>query len=263
MDLHLAGKTAVVTGGSKGIGLAIVRTLAAEGMRVVAAARTVTPELAALAPDVTAVTADLATREGARTLGARALDVLGGVDILVNNLGGVRSGIGHDERFADIDDDAWQETFELNLFSAVRVTRAVLPSVVERRGVIITMSSIGARFAHPPIEYGAAKAALTNVSKALAEELGRHGVRAVTVSPGPTRTQNWSDPSSMAGDLAREAGLDLDTFLAELPGRMGITTGRLAEPEETAALVAFLASPHAANITGTDYLVDGGVIKTV
>ncbi|MFE0115855.1 SDR family oxidoreductase [Amycolatopsis sp. NPDC059019] len=108
-----------------------------------------------------------------------------------------------------------------------------------------------------------AKAALTNVSKALAEELGRHGVRAVTVSPGPTRTQNWSDPSSMAGDLAREAGLDLDTFLAELPGRMGITTGRLAEPEGTAALVAFLASPHAANITGTDYRVDGGVIKTV
>ncbi|MFD9889005.1 SDR family NAD(P)-dependent oxidoreductase [Amycolatopsis sp. NPDC059027] len=94
MDLRLAGKTAVVTGGSKGIGLAIVRTLAAEGVRVVAAARTVTPELAALAPDVTAVTADLSTREGARTLGARALDVLGGVDILVNNLGGSGPGSG-------------------------------------------------------------------------------------------------------------------------------------------------------------------------
>ncbi|GAA4531454.1 oxidoreductase [Amycolatopsis samaneae] len=263
MDLHLTGKTAVVTGGSKGIGLAIARTLTAEGVRVVAAARTVTPELAALAPGVVAVTADLSTRAGAKALGEQALDVLGGVDILVNNLGGVRQGSGHDERFADIDDDAWQEAFELNLFSAVRVTRAVLPSVVERRGVIITMSSIGARFTHPPIEYGAAKAALTNVSKALAEELGRHGVRAVTVSPGPTRTGNWSDPSSMAGDLAREAGLDLGTFLERLPERMGITTGRLAEPEETAALVAFLASPHAANITGADYLVDGGVIKTV
>ncbi|AHH97186.1 oxidoreductase [Kutzneria albida] len=263
MDLRLTGRTALVTGASKGIGLAVVRRLVEEGVRVAAVARTVTPELLALGEQVTAVRADLSTPDGPAAAVTEALAALGGIDLLVNNLGGVRTGIRHGESFALITDQAWQETFELNLFSTVRVTRSTVDSLVRRRGVIVNISSIGARFAHPPIEYGAAKAALTNLSKALAEELGPLGVRVVTVSPGPTRTRNWSDPASMAGDLAREQGLDLDTFLERLPASMGITTGRLAEPEETAALVAFLASPHAANITGTDYLVDGGVIKTV
>ncbi|GAA1986326.1 oxidoreductase [Amycolatopsis minnesotensis] len=261
MDLRLEGKTALVTGASKGIGLAIARRLTGEGARVAAAARTVTPELDALG--VAPVRGDLATKEGAIAVVEGALEALGGIDILVNNVGGVREGIAHGESFASITDDAWQQTFDLNLFGTVRVTRAALDSLVERRGVIINISSIGARFAHPPIEYGAAKAALTNVSKALSEELGPRGVRVTTVSPGPTRTRNWSDPAGMAGDLAREQGVDLGTFLADLPARMGITTGRLAEPGETAALVAFLASPHAANITGADYVVDGGVLKTV
>ncbi|QWF83130.1 oxidoreductase [Amycolatopsis sp. CA-230715] len=258
MDLRLEGKTALVTGASKGIGLAIARRLAGEGVRVAAAARTVTPGL-----DAIPVLGDLATAEGATTVVETALEALGGIDILVNNVGGVRQGIAHGESFASITDEAWQRTFDLNLFGTVRVTRAALDSLVARRGVIINISSIGARFAHPPVEYGAAKAALTNVSKALSEELGPRGVRVTTVSPGPTRTRNWSDPAGMAGDLAREQGVDLDTFLTGLPARMGITTGRLAEPEETAALVAFLASPHAANITGADYVVDGGVLKTV
>ncbi|GAB3486111.1 oxidoreductase [Amycolatopsis cihanbeyliensis] len=262
MDLHLEGRTAVVTGASKGIGLATVRRLTTEGVRVAAAARTAPPELVGI-PGSTAVPVDLVTTDGPAELVHRAMAALGGIDILVNNLGGVRKGIAHDEGFASIGDTEWQRALELNLLSAVRVTRAALPSIVERRGVIINISSIGARFAHPPIEYGAAKAALNNVGKALAEELGPRGVRVVTVSPGPTRTRNWEAPDGMAADLAREAGLDLEQFLAGLPERMGITTGRLAEPEETAALIAFLASPHAGNITGTDHRVDGGVLKTV
>jgi NAD(P)-dependent dehydrogenase (short-subunit alcohol dehydrogenase family) len=114
-----------------------------------------------------------------------------------------------------------------------------------------------------PIDYGTAKAALTNLTKGLAEEFGAAGLRALTVSPGPTRSQNWTDPQGYAGLLAAKSGLDLDEFLARVPAAMGISTGRLTEPEETAALITFLASDRSGNLTGSDFLADGGVIKTV
>ncbi|AIJ25255.1 short-chain dehydrogenase/reductase SDR [Amycolatopsis methanolica 239] len=145
----------------------------------------------------------------------------------------------------------------------MRVTRALLPGLLRRRGIVINISSIGARAAFQPVDYGTAKAALTNLTKALAEEFGLRGLRALTVSPGPTRTANWADPEGYAGELAAAAGVPLKEFLAGVPASMGITTGRLTEPEETAALVAFLASPRSGNLTGADYLADGGVIKTV
>lgn len=129
--------------------------------------------------------------------------------------------------------------------------------------MIVNVSSIGARIAASPIDYGVAKAGLTNLTKALSEEYAPRGMRAITVSPGPTRTQMWTDPDRPPGDLARSLGIGHDDLLAGLPGQMGISIGRLAEPEETAATIAFLASPWAAAITGTDVLVDGGVIKTV
>ncbi|MFE6857380.1 SDR family NAD(P)-dependent oxidoreductase [Nocardia sp. NPDC057668] len=263
MDLRLQGKTAVVTGASKGIGLEIVRALASEGVRVVAAARTVTPELSELGDACTPVPVDLARPEGARALIERALETLGDIDVLVNNVGGVVSGSADSTGFLSLTDDAWQRTFELNLFSAVRVTRAALPSLLNRRGVIINISSIGARAAYHPVDYGTAKAALNNLTKALAEEFGARGLRALTVSPGPTRTRNWSDPQGYAADVAAQQGLSLEEFLDRAPQHMGITTGRLTEPEETAALVAFLASPVSGNLTGADYLADGGAIKTI
>jgi putative oxidoreductase len=264
MDLHLDGRRAVVTGASRGIGLATARRLAEEGARVLGVARSATPELAEVAE---VVPADLATAAGA----AAVADAVGrwapdGVDVLVNNAGGIVPGgddPAHLAGFATITDDAWFQTLELNLLSAVRVTRALVDGLVARRGVIVNVSSIGARIAHAPIDYGAAKAALTNLTKALSEEYAPQGLRAVTVSPGPTRTGNWTDPASMAGDLARAHGLSLEELLTALPARMGISTGRLAEPEETAATIAFLVSPHAANITGIDVVVDGGVVKTV
>lgn len=108
-----------------------------------------------------------------------------------------------------------------------------------------------------------AKAALNNLTKALAEEFGAQGLRALTVSPCPTRTRNWSAPDGYAADVAAQRGTTLAEFLDQVPTRMGITTGRLTDPGETAALVTFLASERSGNLTGADYLADGGVIKTV
>lgn len=262
MDLQLSGRFAVVTGASKGIGLATAVRLAEEGVRVLGVARTATAELKEVADQV--VTADLATPHGAQAVAdAAAVWAPDGLDLLVNNAGGIAPGSAHLGGFATIDDDAWQRSLELNLLSAVRVTRALVDSLLRRRGVIVNVSSIGARIAAPPIDYGVAKAGLTNLTRALSEEYAPRGVRAVTVSPGPTRTALWTDPDSPAGDLARSLGIGLDDLLAGLPGQMGISTGRLAEPAEVAATIAFLASPLAGSITGTDVLVDGGTVKTV
>lgn len=254
MDLQLTGLTAVVTGASKGIGRATVQTLLAEGARVIAVARTPVEE-----PGVVAAPLDL-TRPAAA---ARLAELAGDADILVNNLGGMPSATAAAAGFLQLDDAGWQATYELNLFATVRVTRALLPGLLRRRGVIVNVSSIGARAAYQPTDYGTAKAALTNLTKALAEEFGAQGLRALTVSPGPTRTGNWRDPDGYAGQLAAAAGIPLDAFLARAAADMRITTGRLTEPEETAALIAFLVSPRAANLTGADYLADGGAIKTV
>jgi putative oxidoreductase len=259
VDLQLSGKKAVVTGGSKGIGLAIVRSLADEGVHVVTASRTISKELVGLGDSVTAIEADLTLPESAELLAERA----GEVDVLVNNVGGGDESQPMGAGFLDIDDKSWQFTYELNLFGPVRVTRALLPGLLERRGIVINISSIGARAAFPPVDYGTAKAALTNLTKALAEEFGARGLRALTVTPGPTRTRHWSEPDGYAGQLARAMGVGLDDFLAAAPRQMGITTGRLTEPEEVAALVTFLASPRSGNLTGADFLADGGVIKTV
>ncbi|HEY1575346.1 MAG TPA: SDR family oxidoreductase [Pseudonocardiaceae bacterium] len=260
MDLQLKGKTAVVTGGTRGIGLAIVRALVAEGVDVTVATRTKSADLAELGNAVSWVGADLTTPAGAEQLAGQA----GEVDILVNNLGGTVERSLSAGGFLHIDDDAWRQTFELNLFSAVWVTRALLPGLLVRRGVVISMSSISGRIAcGSTADYGAAKAALTFLSKALAEAYGGQGLRALTVTPGIVGTRSVTDPDGIYGPSARAAGERIDEFLARLPERMGITVGRLTEPEEIAALVVYLASPLAGTLTGAEYLADGGVIKTV
>jgi NAD(P)-dependent dehydrogenase (short-subunit alcohol dehydrogenase family) len=259
VDLQLKGKIAVVTGGSKGIGLAIVRALVAEGAEVTVAARTEFPELAEFGGAVTWAGVDLATRHGAQQLAGR----VGEAGILVNNLGGAIEPSLRAGDFLGIDDDAWQQTFELNLFSAVRVTRALLPRLLRQRGVVINISSVSGRELCGPADYGAAKAALTYLGKVLAEQYGARGLRALTVTPGIVGTQRVTDPGGLFGPAARAAGEEFAEFLAKLPERMGITVGRLAEPEEIAALVTFLASPLAGSLTGAEYLADGGIIKAV
>jgi NAD(P)-dependent dehydrogenase (short-subunit alcohol dehydrogenase family) len=258
MDMGLTGKSAVVTGASRGIGLAIVTALTAEGMRVVAGARTVTAELKETG--AVCVQVDLSTLEGPAAL----IDAAGGVDLLVNNVGGGDSGEGQLGGFLGFDDQQWRQAFDLNFLSAVRTTRAALPGLLDRGGSIVNISSNGARMPHAgPIIYTTAKAALTAFGKALAEEAGPKGVRVNTVSPGVVRTALWEAPAGYGAALATSMGVELDRFLAGLPAATGMTTGTLVEPAEVAALVAYLASPLAASISGADFIIDGGSIKTV
>lgn len=261
MELRVSGKTAVVTGASRGIGLAVTRTLAAEGVRVLGAARTVTPELEQVASG--AVSVDLSTREGATAVVEQAIEAFGGIDFLVNNVGG-----GDPDRFSlagflDTDDDQWRAAFDLNLFSAVWMTRAALPNLLERKGAIVNISSINARVpTGSPVGYAEAKAALTQLSKRLSEELAPLGVRVNTVSPGVVATPMWTDPRGFGATAAEAFGVTHSDLLANLPAQAGIASGRITQPEEVADVVAFLLSDRAANIHGADHVVDGGTLKS-
>ncbi|MFF2148019.1 SDR family oxidoreductase [Kitasatospora sp. NPDC058190] len=262
MDLGISGKTALVTGASRGIGFAIAQTLAAEGVRVVGAARTVTPELEKVA--AAAVPVDLSTRDGARSIVDQALAAVGGIDFLVNNVGaGDPENLSLDG-FLDVDDEQWQRMFDLNLFSAVWATKAALPSILDRKGAIVNISSINARMpTGAPVGYAEAKAALNQFGKRLSEELAPRGVRVNTVSPGPTASPLWTDPDGFGGKVAAASGVSHGDLLAGLPGQFGIASGRFTAPEEVADLVAFLLSDRAANIHGADHVIDGGTLKTV
>ncbi|MEV6071729.1 SDR family oxidoreductase [Nocardia sp. NPDC052001] len=262
MDLGLHGKTALVTGASRGIGLAIAEALAEEGVRVAGVARNATPELEKIA--ATTISADLSTPAGATAAVDAALAELGGIDILINNVGG-----GDGDRLElggvlDISDEQWRNLFDLNLFGVVATTRAALPSLVERRGAIVTVSSINSRVpAAGPVGYSEAKSALTSFGKRLSEEFGPQGVRVNTVSPGVVGTAIWRGPGHVGAKLAAANGVAQEQFLDAIPAQFGIASGRISEPGEVAALVTFLASEQAGNIMGADFVIDGGTVKTL
>lgn len=181
--------------------------------------------------------------------------------MLVNNVGYFEPRL---EGFAAITDEDWRRTFDVNFMSAVRASRAALPRMVERGGgAVVNVSSINARLPQSPVtDYAAAKAALTNLSKLLAEEFGPRGVRVNTVSPGPTRTPAWEVAGGFGEGLAKAmGGGELSGFLEEFPEQAGITLGRMGVPEEVAQVVLFLASERAAWVSGSDYVVDGGSLK--
>ncbi|MGH3431749.1 MAG: SDR family NAD(P)-dependent oxidoreductase [Thermocrispum sp.] len=259
MELNLKDRVAVVTGGSKGIGLATAELLAAEGARVVVGSRTVTDELAALR-DVHAVQVDLATPAGPETLVSAAVERHGGVDLLVNNVAHSEPA----ESVTSFTDEQWQRIFELNLFAAVRMVRVAVPAMLGRDGAaIVNVSSLNARRPDAPIApYSASKAAMTNLAKALSRDLAPQGIRVNTVSPGPVRTPLWTAPGGFASVIA--PGVPTDEVMDRvLPEAMGMVTGRITEPAEVAGLIAFLASPRAANVTGADVVIDGGMNLTV
>ena len=261
MDLHLSGKVAVVTGASKGIGLAVTRALAAEGVSVVAGARSVN-NLSELDVDtpVHGVAVDLTRPDGPARLIEETISVLGGLDILVNNVGSVRPHVGG---FLTITDEDWISALTVNLLAAVRTTRAALPYLLERgSATIVTISSVNAFLPDPMIiDYTAAKAALTNFSKALSKELGPKGIRVNTISPGPVSTPLWLGPGGVAAVFA-EAGGSEAAAVAE-QAAAGSVTGRFTAPEEVADLVLLLASDRAGNVTGSDFVIDGGLIGTL
>ncbi|TDQ00516.1 SDR family oxidoreductase [Labedaea rhizosphaerae] len=260
MELGINGKTAVVTGASRGIGLAIAETLAAEGVRVVGAARTITPELEKVAAATVAV--DLSTRDGAVAVVEQAVAEVGGIDFLVNNVGaGDPDGMSLGG-VLDVSDEQWQATFALNLFSPVWTTRAALPSIVARKGAIVNISSINSRVpTGSPVGYAEAKAALTQFGKRLSEELGPQGVRVNTVSPGVVASPLWTDPNRFGGKVAEAFGVAHEDLLANIPAQFGVASGRITEPAEVADLVVFLLSARAANIHGADLVIDGGTLK--
>jgi NAD(P)-dependent dehydrogenase (short-subunit alcohol dehydrogenase family) len=264
VDLALKNKVAVVTGASKGIGLAITKALVAEGARVIAGARDVGGELRSLAESgaVDAVSIDLATPDGPPTLVARAHQH-GGLDVVVNNVGAVALRL---EGFSSVTDDQWMSSFNLNFMAAMRTTRAALPLLVQRGGgTIVTVSSVNAFLPDPAIiDYCAAKAALTNFSKALSKELGPKGIRMNTVSPGPVETALWLGPDGVAATVAKNSGVDVDTARQQVvASQSGFATGRFSRPAEVADRVLFLASDRSGNITGADFVIDGGLIKTL
>ena len=260
----LRGKVAVVTGASKGIGLAVTKALVAEGARVVAGARRIDGELAALAASgsVEAVAVDLSTPDGPQTLVSRA-GVHDRVDILVNNVGAVSLRLGG---FLSVTDADWLASLNLGLMSAIRASRAAIPWMVKRNaGSIVTISSVNAFLPDPSIvDYCATKAALTNFSKALSKEVGPKGIRVNVISPGPVETALWLGPEGVAATVAKASGVDAETARAQIvESQGGFATGRFTRPDEVADLVLFLASDRAGNITGSDYVIDGGLIKTL
>jgi NAD(P)-dependent dehydrogenase (short-subunit alcohol dehydrogenase family) len=252
----LAGRRAVVTGGTRGIGAGIVRKLAQAGATVLTTARSA--GTADLPPGVLFTTADVADAGSGQRLADEATKRLGGVDILVNNAGGAQAFPGGS---GDLDDKAWQEVLETNLLGAVRLDRALLPAMVERgSGVIVHVSSSSA---HVPVgallHYSAAKAALSNYSKGLAEEVAAKGVRVNRISPGMTET---SAVAAVIDEIALGTGSDRDGARATLIESIGgIPIGRTGTPDDIANLVAFLVSDEASWITGADYVIDGGNLK--
>lgn len=261
MDMELDGRTAVVTGAGKGIGLATTRALVDAGAHVVGGSRSPSPEFEELvaAGDATFVQGDLSLPAGPAALVAAALE-RGGVDVLVNSVGAVTP---RPDGFLGIGDDDWDSAWTLGLMAAVRTTRAAVPAMVERgRGVIVMMGSVNAFLPDPLVlDYSVVKAALTNLAKGLSKELGPRGIRVVSVSPGPVETDLWLGKSGVATTMAHRTGGQPEDIAAAAVADTPL--GRFSTPREVADLVTFLASGRAANITGVDVTIDGGMITTM
>jgi len=212
---------------------------------------------------VTAVAVDLTAADGPAQLIRHATEEHGRVDVLVNNVGAVRM---RTEGFFGTSDEDFAWAMQMNFFIALRASRAALTEMVKNgSGAIVNVASVNAFFQPDAatIDYGAAKAALVNLTKTLAQEFGSHGIRVNAVSPGPVATDLWLGEHGVAATVAKATGVDAETARQTIiAGIGGFATGRFTTPQEVATLIAFLASDRAGNITGANYLIDGGLIKT-
>jgi 3-oxoacyl-[acyl-carrier protein] reductase len=258
VDLGLAGRRAIVTGASKGIGAATARALAAEGVRVglVARDRAALEAVAASIGDGAVVApADLSTAEGVQQSVGACLDALGGVDVLVNNAGSSPGGT-----IDEVTDDQWQQSFDLKVMGYLRCMRAVLPAMrAQGFGRIVNVGGVAGLRATPGYALAALNAALVHLTRSTAEHVGRDGVTVVSLHPGPTMTERLR---GMLAAGARAAGVDVDEFAAtrvasELP------LGRIGTPDEVARMIVVLASDVAAWVTGGGVTIDGGAAKGI
>jgi NAD(P)-dependent dehydrogenase (short-subunit alcohol dehydrogenase family) len=256
-DLRIDGRRALVTAGTKGVGAAVVEVLRENGVVIVTTARSVPAEAPA---GVHYVAADITTPEGCAGVARFALDTLGGIDIVVNVLGGSRAPAGG---FAVLGDDEWRREIDLNLMPAVRLDRTLLPGMLAQgTGVIVHVTSIQHELPLPEstTAYAAAKAALSTYSKALSKEVTPKGVRVVRVSPGWVETEA---AVGLAERLAADAGTDYEGGKQIIMKALGgIPLGRPAKPREVADLIAFVVSDRAGSISGTEYVIDGGTVPT-
>jgi 3-oxoacyl-[acyl-carrier protein] reductase len=249
VDLGLSGRKCLVTGSTAGIGLETARLLVDEGAGVVTCGRREAPEIGERAH----VTADLARPGEPERVVAEATEALGGLDVLVNNVG-----IARQARFEHVPDDEWDAYWQLNVMSYVRAIRAALPGLREQGGAIVNVSSTaGKRPSTGMPHYSVTKAAVLSLSRLVADLYAREGIRCNAVTPGPTATDAWLGD----GGLADQQGGDRDDVLARVAA--GRPLGRLASPEEIAAVVVFLASERASYVTGAAWSADGGTVPII
>jgi NAD(P)-dependent dehydrogenase (short-subunit alcohol dehydrogenase family) len=247
MELGLEGKVCVVTGSTEGIGRVVVEQLRGEGAHTVSCGRS------GDGPGDLHVAGDLTAPGEPKRLVTAAVERFGRLDCLVNNVGGTEI-----RKLADVTDDDWQASFELNLMTAIRTTREALPMLVAvGGGAIVNVSSTAAKRPSSGMpDYSVMKAALLSYSRLVADLYAGDGVRCNAITPGPTATQAWLGD----GGLADQQG-DRDEVLAKVGA--GRPLGRLAQPEEIAAVIVFLLSARASYVTGAAWSADGGTVPII
>jgi len=249
MDLGLGGKKCLVTGSTGGIGLEVVRQLSSEGARVVSCGRRGAPGVG----EVAHVLADLSCAGEPERAVAEAAAALSGLDVLVNNVG-----IARQARFEDVPDEEWDAYWQLNVMSYVRAIRAALPHLRDGGGAVVNVSSTaGKRPSTGMPHYSVTKAAVLSLSRLVADLYAHDGIRCNAVTPGPTATDAWLGE----GGLADQQDGDRDEVLRRVGE--GRPLGRLARPEEIAAVIVFLCSDRASYVTGAAWSADGGTVPII
>lgn len=260
----------LITGGSKGIGLAAARQFAAEGAHVAIVARgrddlesagrevAEASQRARTPGKVAAITGDLAEPDVPVRVVREVEDALGPVDVLVNNVG-----LAYQATFSEVTDEQWDELWQLNVMSYVRMSRAVLPSMQSRgTGALVHVSSTaGKRPSVGMANYSVTKAAVQSVSRLIADTYASSGIRSLAICPGPTTSEAWMDEGGLADQVALGKGISREDALAAT-GK-GRPMGRMATPDEIAAAIVFAASPRASYVTGAAWSVDGGSVPVI